>query len=133
MCCYAEKLLQQSEMNNPTILVVTDRNDLDGQLFNTFSNARELLRQTPVQAGSREELRGMLGARQAGGIIFTTVQKFSLLNGEEVHPSLSRHGNIVVIPGKAMIVCMSREICVHLYNAITALRQAEKLSYAGSA
>jgi len=101
MCCYAGKLLQQPEMNNPTIVVVTDRNDLDGQLFNTFSNARELLRQTPVQAGSRDELREMLAARQAGGIIFTTVQKFSLLNGEENHPSLSQRSNIVVISDEA--------------------------------
>ena len=101
MCCYAGKLLQQPEMNNPTIVVVTDRNDLDGQLFNTFCNARELLRQTPVQAGSRDELREMLAARQAGGIIFTTVQKFSLLNGEENHPSLSWRSNIVVISDEA--------------------------------
>jgi type I restriction enzyme R subunit len=101
MCCYAGKLLQQPEMNNPTIVVVTDRNDLDGQLFNTFSNARELLRQTPVQAGSRDELREMLAARQAGGIIFTTVQKFSLLNGEGNHPSLSLRSNIVVISDEA--------------------------------
>ncbi len=101
MCCYAGKLLQQPEMNNPTIVVVTDRNDLDGQLFNTFSNARELLRQIPVQAGSRDELREMLEARQAGGIIFTTVQKFSLLNGEENHPSLSPRSNIVVISDEA--------------------------------
>ena len=101
MCCYAGKLLQQPEMNNPTIVVVTDRNDLDGQLFNTFKNARELLRQTPVQAGSRDDLREMLAARQSGGIIFTTVQKFSLLNGEENHPVLSNRQNIVVISDEA--------------------------------
>lgn len=101
MCCYAGKLLQQPEMNNPTIVVVTDRNDLDGQLFNTFKNARELLRQTPVQAGSRDDLREMLAARQAGGIIFTTVQKFSLLNDEENHPVLSNRQNIVVISDEA--------------------------------
>lgn len=101
MCCYAGKLLQQPEMNNPTIVVVTDRNDLDGQLFNTFNNAKELLRQTPVQAGSRDDLREMLTSRQAGGIIFTTVQKFSLLNGEEVHPFLSERHNIVVISDEA--------------------------------
>jgi type I restriction enzyme R subunit len=101
MCCYAGKLLQQPEMNNPTIVVVTDRNDLDGQLFNTFNNARELLRQTPAQAGSRDDLREKLAARQAGGIIFTTVQKFSLLNGEEAHPALSLRSNIVVISDEA--------------------------------
>lgn len=72
MCCYAGKLLQQPEMNNPTIVVVTDRNDLDGQLYNTFCNAQELLRQSPQQAESRDELRELLAARQSGGIIFTT-------------------------------------------------------------
>lgn len=102
MCCYAGKLLQQPEMNNPTIVVVTDRNDLDGQLFNTFSNASELLRQTPVQAGSRDELREMLATRQAGGIIFTTVQKFSLQGDEEEsHPVLTHRSNIVVISDEA--------------------------------
>ena len=101
MCCYAGKLLQQPEMNNPTIVVVTDRNDLDGQLFATFCNAQELLRQTPVQADSREELRELLAARQSGGIIFTTVQKFSLLNAEDNHPVLSERNNIVVISDEA--------------------------------
>ena len=101
MCCYAGKLLQQPEMNNPTIVVVTDRNDLDGQLFATFCNAQELLRQTPVQADSREDLRRELAARQSGGIIFTTVQKFSLLNAEENHPVLSERNNIVVISDEA--------------------------------
>jgi type I restriction enzyme R subunit len=101
MCCYAGKLLQQPEMNNPTIIVVTDRNDLDGQLYNTFCNAQELLRQTPQQAENREELREMLAARQSGGIIFTTVQKFSLLNGEETHPPLNPRSNIVVISDEA--------------------------------
>lgn len=101
MCCYAGKLLQQPEMNNPTIVVVTDRNDLDGQLFATFCNAQELLRQTPVQADSREELRELLTARQSGGIIFTTVQKFSLLNDEQAHPALSTRSNIVVISDEA--------------------------------
>ncbi|WP_420094624.1 type I restriction endonuclease subunit R [Geothermobacter hydrogeniphilus] len=101
MCCYAGKLLQQPEMNNPTLVVVTDRNDLDGQLYSTFCNARELLKQTPQQADSREDLRDLLAARQSGGIIFTTVQKFSLLNGEEQHPTLSARANIVVISDEA--------------------------------
>ena len=82
MCCYAGKLLQQPEMNNPTLLVVTDRNDLDGQLFQTFSNAQELFKQTPVQANDRDELRQLLSERESGGIIFTTVQKFSPLTAK---------------------------------------------------
>ena len=101
MVCYAGKLLAQPEMNNPTIVVVTDRNDLDGQLFNTFGMAAETLKQTPVQAGDREELRDVLASRQSGGIIFTTVQKFALLGEETSHPVLSKRHNIVVISDEA--------------------------------
>jgi type I restriction enzyme, R subunit len=101
MCCYAGKLLQQPEMNNPTLLVVTDRNDLDGQLFQTFSNAQELFKQTPVQVNDREELRKLLSERESGGIIFTTVQKFSPLDGEDIHPILNSRHNIVVISDEA--------------------------------
>ena len=101
MACYAGKLLQQPQMKNPTLVVVTDRNDLDGQLFGTFCAAEDLLKQTPVQAGSREELRELLASREAGGIIFTTVQKFALLEEEEVHPLLSGRSNIVVISDEA--------------------------------
>ncbi len=101
MCCYAGMLLQQKEMNNPTLLIVTDRNDLDGQLFTTFGNAQELLKQQPVQANDREELRRLLAERETGGIIFTTVQKFSPLDGEEQHPILNKRHNIVVISDEA--------------------------------
>jgi type I restriction enzyme R subunit len=101
MVCYAGKLLAQPEMNNPTIVVVTDRNDLDGQLFNTFAMAADTLKQTPVRAGDRDELRAVLAARQAGGIIFTTVQKFGLLRGEAAHPVLSNRHNVVVISDEA--------------------------------
>jgi len=101
MCCYVGKLLQQPEMNNPTLLVVTDRNDLDGQLFQTFSNAQELFKQTPVQANDRDELRQLLSERESGGIIFTTVQKFSPFEGEDAHPILNGRHNIVVISDEA--------------------------------
>ena len=106
MCCYAGKLLQQKAMNNPTLIVVTDRNDLDGQLFATFSNAVELLKQTPVQAHDRDTLRQLLAERESGGIIFTTVQKFGLVkddNGDEekLHPVLNNRHNIVVISDEA--------------------------------
>ncbi|MFH7408751.1 type I restriction endonuclease subunit R [Acinetobacter variabilis] len=101
MCCYAGKLLQQSAMHNPTLLIVTDRNDLDGQLFETFSNAQELLKQTPVQANNRDELRKFLAERESGGIIFTTVQKFALLEGESEHPLLNGRHNIVVMSDEA--------------------------------
>lgn len=101
MACYAGKLLQQPEMKNPTLVVVTDRNDLDGQLFATFCAASDLLKTTPRQAGDRDELREMLASREAGGIIFTTVQKFALLEEEEKHPLLSNRTNIVVISDEA--------------------------------
>lgn len=101
MCCYAGKLLQQPAMHNPTLLIVTDRNDLDGQLFETFSNAQDLLKQTPVQANDRDELRKFLAERESGGIIFTTVQKFALLDGESEHPLLNGRHNIVVMSDEA--------------------------------
>ncbi len=101
MCCYAGMLLQQKEMNNPTLIVVTDRNDLDGQLFSTFGNAEALLKQRPVQADGRDELRRLLAERESGGIIFTTVQKFSPLDGEDEHPILNDRHNIVVISDEA--------------------------------
>lgn len=101
MVCYAGKLLAQPEMNNPTIVVVTDRNDLDGQLFQTFTGAKDLLKQQPIQADGREALRDELSKRQSGGIIFTTVQKFGLLEGEDQHPALNVRENIVVISDEA--------------------------------
>lgn len=101
MCCYAGMLLQQKAMNNPTLIVVTDRNDLDGQLYATFCNAVELLKQTPVQASDRDSLRQLLAERESGGIIFTTVQKFALLEDEKRHPVLNDRHNIVVISDEA--------------------------------
>ena len=101
MCFYAGKLLQQPEMSNPTLVVVTDRNDLDGQLWEQFSKASDLLKQTPIQVDSREELRTQLSNRQSGGIFFTTIQKFSLLDGEAAHPVLCDRPNVVVISDEA--------------------------------
>jgi type I restriction enzyme R subunit len=101
MAFYAGKVITASEMKNPTIIVVTDRNDLDGQLFATFSNARELMRETPKQAETRSELRELLSNRPSGGIIFTTIQKFSLLDDEVKFPLLSDRSNIVVIADEA--------------------------------
>ncbi|GAB4061307.1 type I restriction endonuclease subunit R [Uliginosibacterium sediminicola] len=101
MLCFAAKLMQQKEMHNPTLVVVTDRNDLDGQLFETFVGARSLLRELPQQAGNREELRTLLAGRPSGGIIFTTVQKFTPDAGEEKFPLLSDRNNIVVIADEA--------------------------------
>ncbi|MEZ5305526.1 MAG: type I restriction endonuclease subunit R [Pyrinomonadaceae bacterium] len=101
MAFYAGKVITAPEMKNPTIIVVTDRNDLDGQLFGTFSSARELMRETPRQADTREELRELLKGRPSGGVIFTTIQKFSLFDDEMKYPKLSDRHNIVVIADEA--------------------------------
>ena len=88
-------------MQNPTIVMVTDRNDLDGQLFQTFMGARSLLKETPQQAEDGEQLRALLAGRPAGGVIFTTVQKFAPEQDEEHFPKLSDRTNIVVIADEA--------------------------------
>lgn len=101
MAFYAGKVITAPEMKNPTIIVVTDRNDLDGQLFGTFSQAKELMRETPKQAETRQELRDLLANRPSGGIIFTTIQKFSLFDDEVKFPTLTYRSNIVVIADEA--------------------------------
>ncbi|MHB8914326.1 MAG: type I restriction endonuclease subunit R [Thiobacillus sp.] len=101
MVCFTGKLMQQPEMQNPTIVVVTDRNDLDGQLFQTFAGARSLLKETPQQAEDRDQLRALLNGRPSGGIIFTTVQKFSPDKDEDQFPRLTERTNVVVIADEA--------------------------------
>jgi len=101
MTCLAGTLMGAPEMHNPTILVVTDRNDLDGQLFETFAGASELLRETPVRMESRPDLRTALANRPSGGIIFTTIQKFAPGEHEDTFPLLSDRQNIVVICDEA--------------------------------
>jgi type I restriction enzyme R subunit len=100
MAFYAGQLVRRAELENPTIVVITDRNDLDDQLFGTFSMCRDLIRQTPVQADSRDDLQSAL-SRASGGVIFTTIQKFSPVTGETVYPMLSERRNIVVIADEA--------------------------------
>ncbi len=100
MAFYAGQLVRRPEMENPTIVVITDRNDLDDQLFSTFSMCKGLIRQTPVQAESREDLQEQLN-RASGGVIFTTMQKFSPASGEEAYPLLSDRRNVVVIADEA--------------------------------
>lgn len=98
MVFYAGKLIQA--MNNPTIVVLTDRNDLDDQLFNTFSISSSILRQTPSQAGSRDELRTLLSV-ESGGIIFTTLQKFSPDEETGLMPCLTDRKNVIVMADEA--------------------------------
>jgi type I restriction enzyme R subunit len=95
MAFYAGMLVFEPRMQNPTLVVLTDRNDLDDQLFATFSSCRDLIRQTPVQAEDREHLRTLLN-RASGGVIFTTLQKF----GEVAEP-LTTRANVVVIADEA--------------------------------
>ena len=101
MTCLGGKLMQHPAMGNPTLVVVTDRNDLDNQLFGVFAGAAELLRETPVQADTRPRLRELLSNRPSGGIIFTTIQKFTPGEDEDSFPVLSERNNIVVICDEA--------------------------------
>ncbi|MBK1631681.1 DEAD/DEAH box helicase [Thiohalocapsa halophila] len=100
MSFYAGRIIDESELANPTIVVITDRNDLDDQLFGTFSLCRALLRQTPQQADSREDLQRLL-ARPSGGVVFTTIQKFAPAKGEQAYPLLTDRRNVVVIADEA--------------------------------
>lgn len=101
MACFAGKLTKQAAMKNPTLVIVTDRNDLDGQLYATFSSAKMLLGQEPIQMDDVTTLRETLLNKPAGGIIFTTIQKFSLKKEESRFPILSDRSNIVVIADEA--------------------------------
>lgn len=101
MTCFAARVMQEPAMENPTIVVITDRNDLDGQLFGVFSLAQDLLREQPVQALTRPDLRAKLGNRPSGGIIFATIQKFMPGEDEDAFPVLSERSNIVVIADEA--------------------------------
>ncbi|WP_149426720.1 type I restriction endonuclease subunit R [Exiguobacterium acetylicum] len=98
MVFYTGKLVL--EMSNPTVIVLTDRNDLDDQLFNTFSISSDLLRQTPKQADSRSDLRNLL-ATESGGIIFTTMQKFAPEEGFTHMDALTTRRNVIVIADEA--------------------------------
>lgn len=100
MVFYTGKLVLAEEMNNPTILVLTDRNDLDQQLFETFGNCEQLIRQKPKQAESRDDLKEKLSVA-SGGVIFTTIQKFLPETTGAKYPELSSRRNIVVIADEA--------------------------------
>ncbi len=101
MTCFAARVMQEPAMENPTIVVITDRNDLDGQLFGVFSLAQDLLREQPVQATTRQQLRALLTNRPSGGIVFATIQKFMPGEDEDAFPLLSERSNIVVIADEA--------------------------------
>ena len=100
MAFYAGRIVREPAMANPTLVVLTDRNDLDDQLFGTFARCRDLLRQPPAQATSRADLRARLSV-ESGGVVFTTIQKFFPEEKGDEHPLLSERRNIVVIADEA--------------------------------
>ena len=100
MAYYAGRIILEPAMANPTVVVLTDRNDLDDQLFGTFARCRDLLRQDPVQAADRADLRARL-AVGSGGVVFTTIQKFLPDEKGDAHPVLSDRRNVVVIADEA--------------------------------
>jgi type I restriction enzyme R subunit len=100
MAFYAGRIARDLAMANPTIVVLTDRNDLDDQLFKTFTRCKDILRQIPEQAESRADMREKL-TRESGGVIFTTIQKFFPDKDSVHHPLLSDRRNIVVIADEA--------------------------------
>ena len=99
MVFYTGQIVVEPDMKNPTIIILTDRNDLDDQLFATFGNCTQLLRQTPVQAESRDHLKELLKV-SGGGIVFTTIQKFTPTQGN-IYETLSERSNIVVVADEA--------------------------------
>ena len=100
MAFYTGAIISEPAMENPTVVVLTDRNDLDDQLYGTFSRCQDLLRQPPTQAESRADLRNKLSVN-AGGVVFTTIQKFFPEEKGDTHPELSDRRNIVVIADEA--------------------------------
>ena len=100
MAFYAGRIIREPAMGNPTIVVLTDRNDLDDQLFGIFSRCAGLLRQPPAQASSRAQLRELLSV-EAGGVVFTTIHKFLPEEKGDRHPMLSERRNIVVMADEA--------------------------------
>lgn len=101
MTCFAARVMQEAAMENPTIVMITDRNDLDGQLFGVFSLSQDLLREQPVQVTTRGDLREKLANRPSGGIVFATIQKFMPGEDEDSFPVLSMRSNIVVVADEA--------------------------------
>jgi type I restriction enzyme R subunit len=100
MAFYAGRLVKHPSMANPTLVILTDRNDLDDQLFSTFSMCKDLIRQRPEQDNSREELQKIL-SRASGGVVFTTIQKFSPETGLSTYPILTDRRNVIVIADEA--------------------------------
>ena len=142
MACLAGRLLSEPRLENPTLVVVTDRTDLDGQLYGVFASAGSLLAESPQQVDSRADLREKLGNRPSGGIIFTTIQKFAPDEGQSRLAPLSQRRNIVVICDeahrtqygfKAWIDAQTGEVKYGLARALRdALPEATFLAFTGT-
>lgn len=129
MVFYSGKLITAPEMQNPTILVITDRNDLDDQLFDTFANSKQLLRQEPVQAKDREHLKELLKVA-SGGIVFATIQKFLPEDQKSVYDKLSDRRNIVVIADEAHRTQYGFEASIReVKDKETNLKIGERIAY----
>lgn len=101
MACLAGMLATSKRLKNPTVVVVTDRKNLDNQLFDTFIDAKELMRQLPEKVESREDLREKISSRPVGGVLFTTIQKFAPAEGETKFPALTARRNVFVFTDEA--------------------------------
>lgn len=117
MAFYAGKLVISEELENPTIIVITDRNDLDDQLFGTFLKSKDILRSTPVQASDRTHLRELLNNRTSGGIIFTTIHKFAPVSNEltesiDNHSHLDKVAENLVEYSKSMVLTDRKNVIV---------------------
>ncbi|OUI80281.1 type I restriction endonuclease subunit R [Acetobacter tropicalis] len=129
MAFFAGLTVKSEALENPTLVVLTDRNDLDDQLFGTFGLCHDLIRQNPEQAHSRQDLKQLLD-KAAGGVVFTTVQKFSPERGEESFPLLSDRRNIIVIADEAhrsqygFEAKLNRETGLRRYGYAHYIRQA---------
>ena len=126
MAFYAGRLAAHPAMQNPTIVVITDRNDLDDQLFGTFSRCSEILRQTPEQAESREDLRQKLRGRVAGGVFFTTIQKFLPVESQSQSLKVSKtfRDSSLVLSDRANIIVIADEAHRSQYDFIDGYARA---------
>jgi len=129
MVFYSGKLITTPEMQNPTILVITDRNDLDDQLFDSFAASKQLLRQEPVQAKDREHLKELLKVA-SGGIVFATIQKFLPQDKKSEYDRLSERRNIVVIADEAHRTQYGFEASIKdVKDATTKEKIGERIAY----